>query len=95
MLITLRQMQYVIAVAETGSFSKAADLCFAEQSTVSQQVKTFEERLGVVLFQRNTLPVKTTKEGEEIIRQAKEIISKVDELIKPFKQVNKTPTEVS
>ena len=86
MLVTLRQMQYIIAVAENGSFSKAAEICFAEQSTVSQQVKTFEERLGVLIFQRNTIPVKVTPEGEEIVRQSKEIVAKVEELIKPFKQ---------
>ncbi|GAB4143072.1 MAG: hypothetical protein Fur0041_18210 [Bacteroidia bacterium] len=86
MLVTLRQMQYIIAVSETGSFSKAADLCAADQSTVSQQVKLFEERLGVSLFDRNTLPVKTTPEGTVIVEKSKEIISKVEELIAPFKQ---------
>jgi DNA-binding transcriptional LysR family regulator len=85
MLVTLRQLQYVISVSETGSFSKAADACFAEQSTVSQQIRTMEERLGTVIFDRSTIPVKVTPEGEIIINQAKEIIEKVDELIKPFK----------
>jgi LysR family hydrogen peroxide-inducible transcriptional activator len=45
MVVTLRQMQYICAVAETQSFSKAAELCFADQSTVSQQIKQFEEKL--------------------------------------------------
>lgn len=80
-------MQYAIAVAETGSFSKAADVCFADQSTVSQQIKTFEEKLGVSLFDRTTLPVKVTEEGEDIINQSKEIIQKVEDLIAPFKLV--------
>lgn len=85
MLITLRQLQYVIAVADTGSFSKAADICFAEQSTVSQQVKSMEEKIGVVIFDRNTLPVKVTPQGLKIVSQAKHIIEKVDELLAPFK----------
>ncbi|MFQ3576809.1 MAG: LysR family transcriptional regulator [Cytophagales bacterium] len=85
MIITLRQMQYAIAVAETGSFSKAAEICFADQSTVSQQIKTFEDKLGVQLFDRTTLPVKVTEEGDEIISQSREIIQKVEDLIAPFK----------
>lgn len=85
MLVTLRQLQYIIAVAEAGSFSKAADICHAEQSTISQQVRTMEEKLGVQIFDRNTLPIKITKEGEEIITKARYIIAKVEELIQPFK----------
>ena len=85
MLVTLRQLQYVIAVAETGSFSKAAELCHAEQSTISQQVKTMEEKLGVQIFDRQSLPVRITREGEEIISKARYIIDKVEELILPFK----------
>lgn len=85
MLVTLRQLQYVIAVAETGSFSKAAEQCHAEQSTVSHQVKTMEEKLGINIFVRNTLPVRLTDEGKQVVQQAKEIIEKVEELIKPFK----------
>jgi LysR family hydrogen peroxide-inducible transcriptional activator len=85
MLVTLRQLQYVIAVAETGSFSKAADLVAAEQSTVSQQIRVLEDRLGVDIFDRKGLPIKLTPEGEQIIIQAKEIISRVETMLKPFK----------
>ncbi len=84
MLVTLRQLQYVIAVSESGSFSKAADVCHAEQSTVSQQIKTMEDRLGVLLFDRSTLPVTTTADGKRVVEQAKEILAKVDELLQPF-----------
>ena len=85
MLVTLRQLQYVIAVAETGSFSKAADLVAAEQSTVSQQIRVLEDRLGVDIFDRKGLPIKLTHEGEQITVQAKEIISRVETMLKPFK----------
>ncbi len=94
MLVTLRQLQYVIAVAETGSFSKAADICHAEQSTISQQVRTLEEKLGVQIFDRNTLPIKLTKDGENIVSKATYIIGKVEELIEPFKpKPNKVSTD--
>jgi DNA-binding transcriptional LysR family regulator len=85
MLVTLRQLQYVIAVSETGSFSKAADLVAAEQSTVSQQIRVLEDRLGVPIFDRKSLPVKLTAEGEKIVLQAREIIDKVEVMLKPFK----------
>ena len=85
MLITLRQLEYVIAVAETGSFSKAAERCSAEQSTVSQQVRTLEERLGVSLFDRSSLPVKITSDGRMVVEKAKDILARVDGLVKPFR----------
>ena len=85
MLVTLRQLQYIIAVSETGSFSKAADLVAAEQSTVSQQIRVLEDRLGISIFDRKSLPVKLTPEGEKIVMQAKEIIDKVEDMLLPFK----------
>lgn len=86
MFITLRQLQYTIAVAETGSFSKAAEICAAEQSTVSQQIKAMEERLGVLVFDRGKQPIHPTEEGAKIVAQAIDILNKVDELVRPFKK---------
>jgi LysR family hydrogen peroxide-inducible transcriptional activator len=86
MIVTLRQMQYVVSVAKHGSFSKAAEECSADQSTVSQQIKTFEERLRISIFDRNTLPVTITKEGQEVVSQCEAIINQVDQLIQPFKK---------
>lgn len=86
MLVTLRQLQYIIAVADTGSFSKAADFCSAEQSTVSQQVKALEDRLGKSLFDRGKQPILVTPEGLIVVEQARVIIEKVEVMIKPFKR---------
>lgn len=85
MLVTLRQLQYVIAVAETGSFSKAAELVAAEQSTVSQQVRVLEDRLGISIFDRKNLPITVTPQGEKIVEQAREIITRVEDMLHPFK----------
>ena len=85
MIVTLRQLQYIVAVAEHKSFSKGAEACFAEQSTVSHQVKLVEDRLGIHIFKKKTQPIEVTPEGMEIIRQAKDILEKVDELVRPFK----------
>ena len=85
MIVTLRQLQYIVAVAEHKSFSKGAESCFAEQSTVSHQVKLVEDRLGIHIFRKKSQPIEVTAEGLEIVRQAKEILEKVEELVKPFK----------
>jgi LysR family hydrogen peroxide-inducible transcriptional activator len=79
-------MQYVVSVAKNGSFSKAADECAADQSTVSQQIKTFEDRMNVTIFDRSTLPISVTEAGREIVEQCEKIIEKVDEMILPFKK---------
>lgn len=86
MIVTLRQMQYVVSVAKNGSFSKAADECAADQSTVSQQIKTFEDRINVTIFDRSTLPISVTESGKDIVSQCEKIIAKVDEMILPFKK---------
>lgn len=91
MLITLRQMQYVLAVDEQKSFSKAAKLFDVDQSTLSQQIKLFEARLGVEIFDRSYKPLLTTPEGRKVINKIKEIIEKVEQLIGPFKAAQQQP----
>lgn len=86
MLVTLRQLQYAVAVAETGSFSKAAKLCHAEQSTISQQIRTLEQNLNIQIFDRTAIPVKITDPGSALIEQAKSILEKVDNLTLPFRK---------
>ena len=79
-------MQYVISVAKHGSFSKAADECAADQSTVSQQIKTFEDRMNTNIFDRSTLPITVTEKGKEIVLQCEMIMSQVEDMIAPFKK---------
>lgn len=79
-------MQYVISVAKHGSFSKAADECAADQSTVSQQIKTFEDRINTSIFDRSTLPIKVTEKGKDIVSQCESIIKQVDNLIAPYRK---------
>ncbi len=86
MVVTLRQMQYVVSVAKLGSFSKAADECAADQSTVSQQIKTFEDRINMEIFDRTSIPITVTAAGKEIVEQCEKIINQVDEMIAPFKK---------
>lgn len=66
-------MEYVMAVYQEQSFSKAADKLFISQPSLSANIKRIEKRLGFDIFDRSTIPLKVTEFGEEYIRNAKEI----------------------
>ncbi len=72
--MTIVQLEYLLAVANCGSFSRAADVCFVTQPSLSMQVKTLEEELGVVLLDRSKKPVIPTEVGEMVIEQARQTI---------------------
>ena len=55
--MTIIQLEYLLAVANCGSFSLAAEHCFVTQPSLSMQVKALEEELGVVLLDRSKKPV--------------------------------------
>ena len=72
--MTIVQLEYLLAVANCGSFSRAADMCFVTQPSLSMQVKTLEEELGVILLDRSKKPVIPTEVGEVVIEQARNTI---------------------
>ena len=55
--MTIIQLEYLLAVANHGSFSQAAEKCFVTQPSLSMQVKNLEEELGVILLDRSKKPV--------------------------------------
>lgn len=68
----IEQLQAFLAVAETGSFQKAAQQCHVTQSTISRQVQALETELGLPLFHRSNYS-KTTIAGERLLRYARKI----------------------
>ncbi len=68
-----RDMEYIRMVYKTGSFSKAAELLFASQPTVSLAVQRVEEELGVRLFERGTSPLRPTEAGKRYLAHADRI----------------------
>ncbi len=76
--MNLRDLQYLIAVAETGHFGKAAKRCFVSQPTLSSQIKKLEEHLGVIVFERTNRSVKITPVGEQIIDHARKSIEQAE-----------------
>ena len=64
---TLRQMSYFIAVSESGSFRRAADSLEITQPTLTSQIATLEERLGLVLFERSRSGATMSPAGRELL----------------------------
>lgn len=74
----LQDLRYIIAVAETSHFGKAAERCFVSQPTLSGQIKKLEEELGVTIFERTNRSVEITPIGEEIVVHAHQIMEQAD-----------------
>lgn len=70
--MTLRDLEYICAVADFKHFGKAAEACFVSQPTLSGQIKKLEEQLGVILFERSHKGIRVTDTGKEIITIARE-----------------------
>ena len=72
--MNLRDLTYIIAVADTRHFGKAAQRCFVSQPTLSGQIKKLEDQLGVTIFERTNRAVRTTPIGEEILHYARAML---------------------
>ncbi len=72
--MNLRDLKYIIAVAESRHFGKAAERCFVSQPTLSGQIKKLEDQLGIAIFERTNRSVEITPVGEEILAHARQII---------------------
>jgi LysR family transcriptional regulator, hydrogen peroxide-inducible genes activator len=86
--MTLTQLSYVTAVAQTRNFGLAAKSCFISQPTLSMQIQKLEDDLGVTLFDRSKKPVEPTAIGLKIIEQAQVVLQeakRIEELIKEEK----------
>jgi LysR family hydrogen peroxide-inducible transcriptional activator len=77
---TFRQLEYAVAVADHGSFSRAAEALFVSQPGLSAQIAELERRLEFVLFERNRSSCIATSAGEEVITRARMLLLQADEL---------------
>jgi len=87
-MITITQLEYIVAVDTYRHFATAAEKCFITQPTLSMQIKKLEEYLDITIFDRSKQPIIPTDVGLNIIEQARIILSetkKVDEIIKEHK----------
>ena len=80
MHLTLKQLRYFAALAETLHFGKAAKLCNVSQPALSMQIKDFEAHLGVTLVERGSTKLLLTLKGQEIAKRARDILMSVQDL---------------
>ena len=78
---SLRQLQYVVAVADTLSFGGAAARCHVSQPSLSAQVALLEDVLGARLFERDRRRVLLTVAGREIVERARAVLREADDLV--------------
>ncbi|MCV6976347.1 LysR family transcriptional regulator [Mycobacterium bourgelatii] len=78
--MNLQQLRYAVALAETKSFTKAAEGQFVVQSALSQQVRRLEEELGVRLFERTTRTVTLTPAGESLMPLLHQVVAGVERI---------------
>jgi len=88
--MNIREMSYVVAVADLHNFSQAAEQCNVSQPTLSVQIKKLEESLGIKIFERNNKRVMITEEGRNIIQSARRILQEV-ETIKEIAESARNP----
>lgn len=76
--MNLNQLRYFVSVAENGSFTKAAMNHYISQTAITQQIHALEENIGVRLLDRNSRPVALTPAGKVFLKEAREILAKMD-----------------
>jgi LysR family hydrogen peroxide-inducible transcriptional activator len=75
----VNQLRYLVEVAKTGSFSKAAQECYVSQPALSEQIQRLEHQVGKSLLNRNHRKVVPTKAGLLLIERANKILAEVEE----------------
>jgi DNA-binding transcriptional ArsR family regulator len=85
---SLRQLQYLVAVADTLSFRKAAELCNVSQPSLSAQLAELESALGVRAFERDRRRVLLTTAGSDLVERSRKILAEADNLREAARRVS-------
>ena len=78
--LSLKQLHYFAVLAETRHFTRAAELCFVTQSTLSAGLKELEESLGALLVERDRQTVLLTALGERLLPQARHMLAQASDV---------------
>src|SRR5215510_1828686 len=78
--LTLRDLEYLVAVADRRHFGRAADACHVSQPALSAQIRKIEDFLGVQLFERSNRNVVITPIGEQVARQARVVLEEAGKI---------------
>ena len=82
--MTLKQLEYFLAIAENGSITKAANSLRISQPPLSLQLKGLEEELGKKLFVRHSFSIELTEEGMLLRKRAEDLLSMADKITAEF-----------
>lgn len=88
--MTLTELRYIVAVAQTRHFGRAAERCFISQPTLSVGIKKLEEELGVQIFERGSNEISLTPVGKMIVEQAQRVLEE-SQRIKELAEQGKDP----
>jgi LysR family hydrogen peroxide-inducible transcriptional activator len=88
--MTLTELKYIVAVARDKHFGRAAEACFVSQPTLSVAIKKLEDELDVKLFERGASEVSVTPLGEQIVRQAQQVLEQA-QAIREIAKTGKDP----
>ncbi|SDE13303.1 hydrogen peroxide-inducible genes activator [Limimaricola pyoseonensis] len=80
MNLSLKQLRYFVALAEAGSFGRAAESVHVTQPALSQQIKEMEAELGVRLVERLPRGARLTRTGQEVLERARRVLAELDDL---------------
>ena len=79
--MNLKDLKYLVALADTGHFRKAAERTFVSQPTLSAQLKKLEEYLGVKLVERQPRNVQLTEVGKQVVVRARRMLDEGDQIV--------------
>ena len=82
--MTLQQLRYADAVAVCGSISEAARKVFATQPTLTEAIRALEEELRVAIFTRTNRGISVTREGEEFLAYARQILDDASRIMEKY-----------
>ena len=76
--MTLKQLQYIVTVAETGNITEAARRLFLSQPSLTASIRELEKEYGITIFFRSNKGIELTPEGEEFLGYARQVIEQTD-----------------
>ena len=82
--MTIQQIHYIIAISETGSLNKAAEVLYVSQPSLSGAVHDLEEELGIKIFHRSSRGVSLTNEGAELVVYARQLYHQYEVLMDKY-----------
>lgn len=79
--MNLRDLRYLVALADERHFGKAAERCFVSQPTLSAQIRKLEQYLGVPLVERQPKRVSLTESGRKVVERARKLLQEADSIV--------------